>query len=76
VKFPVTLTAFVGVSLAVAAQTPASAAQKHQRPAARYTSLNTDRANPPAPVQAAAILDPGTEIAIRLQDAHRGDGPL
>lgn len=79
-KSPVIVIALASLSMTVAALTPVSAAQKNQRPAARHTSLNANRTIPTVPVQAAAVRqdtsEDGTGIAIRLQDAHHGDGAI
>ena len=79
-KSPVIVIALAILALTVAALTPVSAAQKDQRPPTRYTDLQTGRATPTAPIQAAALRqsssEDGTGVAIRLQDAHHGDGGL
>ena len=79
-KFPVTVIALAGLTLTLAAQAPTSASEKPQRPAAKYTSVKSSRVTPTVPVQAASTRqDTGgdnTDIAIRIQDAHHGDGAL
>jgi hypothetical protein len=79
-KSPVIVIALAGFSMMVAAQGPASAAQKHQRPPTRYTVLQADQTTPTAPIQATAVrqssVEDGTGVAMRLQDAHHGDGGL
>lgn len=79
-KSPMIVIALASFSLAVAAQGPASAAQKHQRPTAKYMNMKAGQTTPTVPVQAAAARqdtsEDGTGIAIRLQDAHHGDGAI
>lgn len=79
-KFPVTVIAFASVSLTLAAQTPASASPKQQGVAPKHTSLKPSQMKPTVPVQAATVRqdteENGTDIAIRIQDAHRGDSSI
>jgi hypothetical protein len=79
-KFPVTVIAFASVSLALTGQTPASASPKQQGSAPRHMSFRPAQTKPTVPVQAATVrqdsTQDGNDIAIRLQDAHRGEGPL
>jgi hypothetical protein len=69
-----------GLSLTVMAAAPATAAAKQQRLSAKYTSLNAAKPIPTVPVQPTAARQDfdgdGTDIAIRLQDGHHGDGSL
>jgi hypothetical protein len=79
-KSPMIVIALAGFSLTIAAQGPASAAQKHQRPPAKYMTMKAGRTAPTVPIEAAAARqdasEDGTGIAIRLQDGHHGDGVL
>jgi hypothetical protein len=79
-KHSVPVLVLAGLSLTLMAAGPASAASKHQRPPAKYTALNAERTTPTMPAESTAARTDfggdGTEIAIRLQDGHHGDGNL
>jgi hypothetical protein len=79
-KSPVIVISLASLSLTVAAQGSVSAAQKQQRPPTRYTVLQADRTTPTAPIRPVAVrsssFEDGTGVAIRLQDAHHGEGGL
>jgi predicted membrane-bound mannosyltransferase len=75
----------IGVALAifpltVTAQEPVSATQRYQRSVSTGTAARADQAPPNVLISAVAArpysFDDGGSIAIRLQDAHHGDGPM
>jgi hypothetical protein len=79
-KYSISVLVLAGLSLSVMASAPASAAARHQRVPARYTAMNAAKPTPTVPVQPTAARTDfdgdGTDIAIRLQDGHHGDGTL
>ncbi|MGU3359536.1 hypothetical protein ACLBWX_04300 [Methylobacterium sp. M6A4_1b] len=79
-KHSVSVIVLAGLSVAATAFVPASAAAKRHRPPAQYTSMNAERTTPTVPVQPITAGQDfggdGTDIAIRLQDGHHGEGQL
>jgi hypothetical protein len=79
-KSPVIVIALASLSITLATQMPASASPKQQGAAPKYTSVKPNQTKPTVPVQAATVrqdaTEDGTEVAIRLQDAHHGDGAI
>jgi hypothetical protein len=79
-KSPVIVIALASLSMALATQAPASASPKQQGSAPRHTSLKPSQTKPTVPVQAATVRqdteENGTDIAIRVQDARRGDSSI
>lgn len=79
-KHAIPVCLLAGLSLTVMASAPASAGARQQRAPANYTAMNATKPAPAVPVQPAAartyLDEDGTDIAIRLQDAHHGDGTL
>ncbi|WP_156648055.1 hypothetical protein [Methylobacterium sp. Leaf88] len=79
-KHSIPILGLVGLSLAALSSAPASAATRQQRLPAKYTALDAAKTKPAIPAQPTTARQDfnadGTDIAIRLQDGHHGDGSL